>query len=67
MHKLIIFILTIKEVCYQYWPDAEMKKHGNFAVEVVKTITNEGYIERIMSVVDIHIKVKNIVLYLTLS
>ena len=52
-------------MCYQYWPDTEMKRQGDLAVEVVKNTKNEGYVERIITVTD---KVENfwflLILYL---
>ena len=43
-------------MCYQYWPDTEMKRQGDLAVEVVKNTKNDGYVERIITVTD---KVEN--------
>ena len=39
-------------VCYQYWPDSDAKKHGEYSGELVSDTENEGYVERIISVKD---------------
>ena len=41
-----------QEVCYQYWPDSDAKKHGEYSVELVSDTENDGYAERIISVKD---------------
>ena len=47
-------------MCYQYWPDSEMKRQGDLAVEVVKSTKNDGYVERIITIVDVRNKVKKV-------
>ena len=37
-----------------------MKRQGDLAVEVVKNTKNDGYVERIISIVDVHNKVKKV-------
>ena len=39
-------------MCYQYWPDSDTKKHGEYSVELVSDTENDGYAERIISVKD---------------
>jgi len=50
MHKLHGFIFLTQEVCYQYWPCANVKKYGDFAIKILNSTQCDGYIERILSV-----------------
>ena len=39
-------------MCYQYWPDSDIKKYGEYSVEIVKSTNTDGFVERIISVSD---------------
>ena len=39
-------------MCYQYWPDSDIKKYGEYSVAIVKSTNTDGYVERIISVSD---------------
>ena len=41
-----------QEVCYQYWPDTDIKKYGEYSVELIRDTENDDYVERIFSVKD---------------
>ena len=47
-----ILSFSLQEVCYQYWPDTEIKRHGEYTVEVVNSSMSDGYVERVISVTD---------------
>ena len=50
------FILT-QEVCYQYWPCANVTKFGEFTIKILNSTRCDGYTERILSVTGKVIKV----------
>ena len=44
-------IISLQEVCYQYWPAKGVQKYGEFTVSVLKTTQQEdGFIKRNISI-----------------
>ena len=44
------FHFLTQDICYQYWPCANVKKYGDFAIKILNSTQCDGYIERILSV-----------------
>ena len=44
---------STQEVCYQYWPNGGMTLcYGEFSIKILMSHQCDGYIERVLSVVD---------------
>ena len=54
LFSLAAYIISLQEVCYQYWPADDIKgvqKYGEFTVSVLQTTKQEdGFIQRNISI-----------------
>ena len=56
---------STQEVCYQYWSNSRMKLcYGEFSIEILMSHQCDGYIERVLSVVDKVFKLMPCIIYM---